>query len=374
MSLDAKKIKDSLTIDDVIKIVMKLGSEYPKHTNDEDVIIFNTVCHNKRDGKYKLYYMDSRKSFNCFTQCSDSFDIYELIKRNKSLYGIDMNFHEIVQYVADITGLHYRKRRIGFGVTGFLVKDWDFINGYSVRDTQQTIYQDIPKSLLNCFDEVYHQDWIDDGISIEVMKNNNIRYCVKDHQIIIPHYYGLDGRLIGIRCRNLVEETVEKGSKYMPVYLQGMEFAHSLSGNLYGLYKNKETIKKLRKAMIVESEKGVLQCETMYGENNFTVATCSSNITNIHRDLLLDCGIEEVILGFDKDFEIDSEDYRRKMKSICRLAKKFLPYVRVYILEDSEGLLELKDSPTDKGKEVLENLMKNKIGLTMSLVDAIIKE
>ncbi len=110
-------------------------------------------------------------------------------------------------------------RRIGFGVTGFLVKDWDFINGYSVRDTQQTIYQDIPKSLLNCFDEVYHQDWIDDGISIEVMKNNNIKYCVKDHQIIIPHYYGLDGRLIGIRCRNLVEETVEKGSKYMPVYL-----------------------------------------------------------------------------------------------------------------------------------------------------------
>ena len=374
MSLDAQTIKENLTLDDIIKIVMKLGSSYPKYTNDEDVVIFNTVCHNKRDGSHKMYYMDSRHSFTCFTQCGESMDIFELIKRNKALYGIVMSFYETVEFVANLTGMHLRKRRKGFGTSGFLVNDWDFINGYNVRDTQETVYQPIPIGYLDCFDSIYHQSWIDDGISVEVMKANNIKYNTIDHQIIIPHYHGLSGDLIGIRGRNLIEKVIEKGNKYMPVYLQGEDFAHSLSGNLYGLNRNKETIQKLRKAMIVESEKAVMQCETMYGDNNFTVATCSSNITNMHRDLLLDCGIDEVIFGFDKDFPIDSEDYKRKMKSICRLAKKFISYVRVYILEDSEDLLDLKDSPTDRGKEVLEELMRNKVGLTMDMIEDILEE
>lgn len=375
MSLDAQTIKENLTMEDVIKIVTKLGSDYPKHTNDEDVIIFNTVCHNKRDGSYKLYYMDSRKLFTCFTQCGESMDIYELIKRNKALYDIQMSFYETVEFVANLTGMHFRKRRKGFGSGGFIVDDWNFINGYNVRNTQEVNYKPLPIGLLDCFDAIYHQSWIDDGISIEVMKENNIKYNTLEHQIVIPHYHGITNDLIGIRCRNLVEETVERGNKYMPVYLQGVDFAHSLSGNLYGLNRNRETIKRLRKAMIVESEKAVMQCETMYGESsNFTVATCSSNVTNMHRDLLLDCGIDEVILGFDKDFSIDSMDYKRKMKSICRLAKKFISYVRVYVLEDMNDLLELNDSPTDKGKEVLEELMKNKVGLTMDMIDEILEE
>ena len=374
MYLDANEIKEVLTIEDITKIVVSLGSNYPKPTNNTDVIIFNTVCHNKKDGSYKLYYLNDKKYFTCFTQCSDSFDIYELIKRNKSLYGIDMDFYETVKYVANITGLQVRRRRrVGFGRSSFLIDDWDFINGYDVKDTQQVDYIPIPESYLDCYDNIYHQSWIDDGISIQTMKRNNIKYCVKDHQIIIPHYHGVTGDLIGIRCRNLMPEPLAEKKKYMPVYLQGKDFSHALSGNLYGLYKNRETIKRLRKVMIVESEKGVMQCETIYGNNNFTVATCSSNITNIQRDLLLDCDIDEVILAPDKDFPINSKDYAKKMKTICKLAKKFTPYVRVYVIEDSDDLLELKDSPTDKGQEILEQLMKNKVGLTMDMINSILK-
>ena len=43
-----------------------------------------------------------------------------------------------------------------------------------------------------------------------------------------------------------------------------------------------------------------------------------------------------------------------------KFAQKFAPYARVYILWDEWGLLELKDSPADKGREVLETLMKRK--------------
>ncbi|MFE4303328.1 hypothetical protein ACFRI5_14860, partial [Bacillus velezensis] len=59
------------------------------------------------------------------------------------------------------------------------------------------------------------------------------------------------------------------------------------------------------------------------------------------------------------------EMYQRKLleyqKKILKLAAKFTPYVRVYVLWDFENMLDYKDSPADKGKDVLEELMRRKI-------------
>ena len=71
--------------------------------------------------------------------------------------------------------------------------------------------------------------------------------------------------------------------------------------------------------------------------------------------------MEEVFLCFDKEFENhESEEAYEYAKKIMKFAQKFAPYARVYILWDEWGLLELKDSPVDKGREVLETLMKRK--------------
>lgn len=373
MRLDKDKIKSNLTEDDVIEILESLGAQNHRYDINNN-LIFNTVCHNIRNGNEKLYYYPEGKSFHCYTDCGDSFDIFDLVRRNKGLHGEDLSFYGAVKYVADITGYYVSsKRQKGFGKRDFLIDDWDFIDGYDIRETQKVEYQAVSTGYLKCFDDLYHQDWVDDGISVEVMKMNNIKYNTLEHQIVIPHYHGRTDELIGIRGRNLMPEPLGRGQKYMPIYIQGNSFAHSLGGNLYGLSRNRETISTLRKVMIVESEKGVLQCETMYGDSNFTVATCSSNISNVQRDMLLECDIDEVILGFDKDFPIDSEEYEQKMKTICKLAQKFAPYVKVYVIEDVYDLLEIHDSPTDKGKEVLEALMKDKIELTMDMIDDIIK-
>lgn len=121
--------------------------------------------------------------------------------------------------------------------------------------------------------------------------------------------------------------------------------------------------------MIFESEKSVLKCQDFYGESNFTCAVCSSNISNFHRDILLSLGVEEVFIALDKyrppkEHETE-EKYQEKLveyqKKILKLAAKFTPYVRVYVLWDYEGLLDYKDSPADKGKETLEELMRRKI-------------
>jgi hypothetical protein len=98
------------------------------------------------------------------------------------------------------------------------------------------------------------------------------------------------------------------------------------------------------------------------------VASCSSNITNFHRDILLSLDIEEVIICFDRirdkeenetdeKYEKVIEDY---LKKLLKLANKFTPYVRTYIVYDDFDLLKAKESPVDRGKDVLEQLMKCK--------------
>ena len=45
---------------------------------------------------------------------------------------------------------------------------------------------------------------------------------------------------------------------------------------------------------------------------------------------------------------------------IFNIAYTFCPYVTTYVLWDKENVLGYKDSPADKGQEVLEKLMKQK--------------
>ena len=158
----------------------------------------------------------------------------------------------------------------------------------------------------------------------------------------------------------------------MPLILEGKQFAHPLGLNLYGLYECKEAIKRHKKVVIAESEKTALLGKTDYGDESFTVATCGFNISQAQIDLLLELGVNTAYLSFDKDVslcgfeDVDENDSEfkkaeRYAKRINSLAAKLYPYFTVYILYDYDNLLDIKDSPFDKGKEVLEKIMDKKI-------------
>ena len=74
-------IKNNLTIDQVYEFLTDMGGEPQIH---HDVIISRTICHNPPGhGSFKLYYYDNTKLFKCFTQCNDTFDIFELTLKIK---------------------------------------------------------------------------------------------------------------------------------------------------------------------------------------------------------------------------------------------------------------------------------------------------
>ena len=113
----------------------------------------------------------------------------------------------------------------------------------------------------------------------------------------------------------------------------------------------------------IEAEKSVFQTDTMFGEDNFTVALCGSNLTDYQKGMILMLGVREVIVALDKQYEtIDSDECKKWAKHIKdKIIDKLSPFVTVSVLWDTNDLLEYKDSPTDRGKETLLQLMENKI-------------
>ena len=214
------------------------------------------------------------------------------------------------------------------------------------------------------FSKLYYKKWFEEFITLEAMERFHIGYDAIRNRIIIPHF-NKDGGLVGIKGRALQAGDIEAGYKYLPIAVQGVDYAFEQKYNLFGLHKTKDAIKRLKKVMIFESEKSVLQCESFYGEDNFSVASCNSSISPFQKQLLLNLGIEEVFIAFDKeytneDYENKSEPYLKYCDKLLKLANMFSTFSRVYVVFDSHNILPYKASPSDMGKDVLQFLMKSK--------------
>jgi hypothetical protein len=294
-------------------------------------------------------------------------DIFELVMRVKKQQGSKYSLPQAIQYIATLTG-----KTFGFSSTlndsnGEKIDDWNWINRHKKKDKIETTLSEYDSTVMDLFLPYPHEKWLNEDISYETQRKFNIGYYIKDERIVIPHY-DINSRLVGIRGRSMKDEDIEAGKKYMPLTIGNQLYNHQTMFNLYGLHKTKEAIKRLKKVAIFEGEKSVLKCEGFYGEDNFTVAVCSSNITNFHKDILLSLDIEEVIICFDRfrdkkeneseeKFQEQIDDYQKKL---LKFARKFTPYVRTYIVYDDFELLQAKESPVDKGKDILEQLMKCK--------------
>jgi hypothetical protein len=338
-------------------ILNDLGSTAPKKDNQGNPM-FQTVCHGGK--KHKLYYYADTYSFRCYTDCQESFDVYELVIKAKSENGETLTFPQAVQYIANLTGRIFTKNSAIERAESHIIDDWKWIEKYRKKEKPQIDLPIYNKTVLDVFLNLPHESWLNDGISINTMYKFGIGYYVKDDRITIPHY-DTEGNLVGLRGRAMREEDIEAGRKYMPLIVENQLYNHPTMFNLYGLHKTRKAISRFQKVIIFESEKSVLKCEDYYGEDNFSVATAGGSISNFHRDLLLKCGVKEVIIAADKEFhEHESDEAYTYAEKMLKFARKFTPYVTTYIMWDELNLLSYKDSPCDKGKHILEQLMKCK--------------
>lgn len=382
-SIDKKfyqRVIEEITEEQILKLLKNYGAEPYKIKEKE--IWFKTICHGGHS--HKLCYFRDSKEFYCYTNCG-----------KMSLFNLIMNiencdFSQSMKNVCTAAGISIKRDRRGFPKV--INPELTYLQQRKEKTKKKKSFDFTPlakieDNIMNYFStDIYYQGWLDEGISIETMDKFNIRWYEVEKHIIIPHY-DIFGNLVGIRRRSLQEK--DKKNKYMPedqvLMSKKYNYAHSLGMNLYGLYENKEAIKKYQTVIITEAEKSVLLSNSFFGEDSITVATCGFNISNWQRNILLRLGVSTVILAFDNDFlysdfaDLDEENlenyspeiiekykkYKTYLNRIESLGKKFAPFCTTYKLWDKQGLLEEKDSPFDKGKETFNSLMKNKVEITI---------
>lgn len=382
MYLNKDAILNSLTKDDVIKIVTNLGSAPPKTDSNGD-LIFQSVCHGSQS--WKLYYYhepDTEKeykgrTFHCYSRCSDSFNIVELVIRANRVKGKNITWYKALHYIARLTNKVFSSTAEDIEKEKKHIDDFEWINRLkSTKRNKKDIptLSEINENILDIFYYAPHEDWLNDNISREALSRYEIGYYGLTNQIIIPHR-DKDNRLVGIRGRYLDADDIEHVGKYVPLQISGQFLSHQLGSNFYGINVTQNKIKTIKKALVVEAEKSCMQNYTYFGEDSFAIAMCGSNLTLTQIKILLHyLKCEEVIFGFDREYHdahsFEAEIYYNKIiKKIAGL----VPYCKVSLLLDSKDRLEFKDSPTDKGKNVLLELLDEKIVVTMDEVNRVLK-
>ena len=371
-------ILEQITEEKIIEIMEDLGSPIYKRTIDrrtnQTCLWFRTICHG--GDSHKLCFFLNSKDFYCYTSCG-RMTFFNCINKIRE----DKTFKDSYRYILSKLGKSSKERK-GIILNSEEMKEnrQEFfeldkaLNYSEYKRLNNTQYYD--KTILNYFDHnTFYQGWIDEGISIEVMKQFGIAWYEYGNHIIIPHF-DIEGNLIGIRRRSLNPEDAK--NKYMPETIEEITYEHPLGLNLYGLYENKKAIERQKKAIIVEAEKSVLLSNTYFGKNSVAVATCGFNISDWQIDALLKLGVEKIWLGFDKDYDLQLENeykedattyrkflnYKNRLLGLC---EKVAPYAQVYLIRDRKNYLKIKDSPLDRGKDTFMKLMKDsKLIITQS--------
>lgn len=208
--------------------------------------------------------------------------------------------------------------------------------------------------------KVYNEDILDqylafgserflkDKISLEVQSKFKIGYDINSDRITIP-IRDQHGDIMGIKGRRNYQPESDDDPKYL--YLVPCQMSRTLYGyseNYGDMYGG--TI------MVFESEKSVLQCAS-YGYNN-AVALGSNNLSEHQAKMLLSLNPKRIIFMLDNDLPLEQTKRNAEvLKSVCTMRDLQIDY-----FDWTECLdLSSKSSPSDEGKEVLDNILDENI-------------
>ena len=365
LSYDKTQVKEQITKDDIFNLLNEWGGE-PEYTDFG--IISTTICHNKPgEGSRKLYYYEGNKLFHCYTGgCQDSsFDIFDL-----TIKIADIQYHKVYDLNTAIRYIANQCNISGSFVEEEEIKniDWDCFSKYENLAELQVnsfnsnfeIYDD---SILNNLNyDLILTPWLKEGISQNSINQARIGYYLTTDQITIPHY-DINGNFIGLRGRSICEEDCLLYGKYRPIKIGKTIYSHPLGLNLYNLNHSKNNIQILKTAIVFESEKATLQYKSAVGiENDISVACCGSSLSAHQVNLLLQQGVQEIVVAFDRQFQsIGDMEFTKLTNKLIKIHQKYKNYANISFIFDKEMITSYKASPIDEGFDKFMYLFKNRI-------------
>jgi len=276
--------------------------------------------------------------WKCFG-CGRSGNIYTWIQLTENI-----SFDKAVQKVADMTGSdicnYVESETVAF------YKTLERLNAPKRQTTFERNILDIDKDYKQKFTQGLPEEWIEEGISPEVMEKYEVMLDPSANRIVYPvydadfHFIGVKGRT---RFKNFKDLKIIKYSNYNKIgtcdFLQGMKQAEPF-------------IKEQNEIIILEGIKSVMKLDGWDFHNAVSAETSTLNDYQI--ELLIRMQIKNVVIAFDKDVPL------KKIKECTKLLKRF---TNVWVVCDRWKLLDEKDSPCDKGLEIWQTLYERRMRL-----------
>lgn len=343
--LNVESIKNQINEDNVIILMDSLGADFNYQSQDQ--IRFKSICHNSNS--YKLYYFINTNSFYCFRE-GKSFDAISLVQHVKHI-----DFNQAVSYICSVLHL-----QVGKIEENKCIDNWAELRRFlpnAEPEPDKLLTYD--KSILSLFDHLYPQEWLDYGISADILDKFGIGWYARQACISIPVLF--NGQLVGVRGRYTREQDVAKG-KYRPICtLDGTVLKFPSSACLYGYDQNKAAIEKSRQVVLFESEKSVLKAPS-YNLHN-ALAVFGSNISRQHIQLLLELGVNDVVLCMDSDYkQVGDDEFKFFVVKMKKLAAKLKPYFSVSIVYNNQGYdmykCNMMDIPYEQAMKLWEGRVK----------------
>lgn len=361
---DKLKIREALTTENIFDLLQEFGGDPGREPFG---LTSATICHNPPgEGSRKLYYYENTGLFKCFTGCDEYFDPFQLvIKVARIQWQKDFDLNDAVRWVA---------QRFGFSgdhedrPEDEKLDDWKYLANYEriqdivVKDNS-IVLKEYESEILERFNyDVKITPWLREGITQAALDQAKIGFYPGGDQITIPHF-DKDGRFIGLRGRTVCAQEGELWGKYRPLKINKTLYNHPLGMNLYNFNHSKDNIKIMKKAVIFEGEKSTLLYKSYFGlENDISVACCGSSVSAYQIQMLLDIGVEEIIIAFDRQFqEIGDEEFKHLKTNLLRLRSKYKNFTTISFIFDKNKLTDYKASPIDCGPQIFLQLFKERI-------------
>lgn len=275
-----------------------------------------------------------RKKFFCFG-CGKGGTVLDFVR----LYD-GITFGEAVEKLSEIIGVNNSE------ICKSETVDYFKCANRKCYDLPPVRHKILDKGILNKYKKCIYEPWVNEGITEELFEKYGIRIDEVSHRIIYP-VYDNSGNLVNIKGRTTFDDFKEKCvPKYINYYQVGvLDYFQCLN------FK-KNIIEEKQEAIIVEGIKSVMKLESFGYDNAVSSETSGLNDYQIRILLELKC---DVVIAFDSDVSFD-----KILKNISILKR----FTNTYIVYDTKNLLggrEKKNSPADMGKEVWDELYKNKI-------------
>ena len=346
--LDIQSIKAQITDDDIIALMDSMG--IPLMSANSQYQLYPSACHHSdwERHKNKLYYYVQAQRWHCYS-CSGDWDTIGLVQHLRKC-----TFNQAIDYICTTLGISATELDIRQDVDNWQrdLRRW-LPNADIDEPSELTAYD---PDILSAFDHLYPTEWLEYGITRDSMDKFSIGWYARQACISIPVVQ--NGQLVGVRGRYTRRQDVDKG-KYRPIaMLDGTVLKFSTNQCLYGLDQNKAAIEKCRQVLLFESEKSVLKADSWHIHN--ALAVFGSNISKRHIEMLLELGVNDVVICFDSDYrQVGDDDFKFFVAKMKKLASKLRPYFSTSIVYNNQGYdayqCNIMDLPYDKAIKLYES-------------------